>query len=117
LKLTDEQIKSIRDLYIKDLVCYSTNRNKRETLLSLLDTIETLQRENEQLQAQVARMLEALSWLKSISFSREDDLNVWPSQETREMIDAALSDAPVDYHNPADVEALEGGGQDDKGTV
>jgi phage shock protein A len=80
----------------------------RNTCMSILfDTIEALQAENEQLQAQVAELRDSLKWLKSISFSHEDDLEQWPSQETREPIEHALSNSMgVDYHNPADVEAL-----------
>jgi hypothetical protein len=45
----------------------------------------------ERLHAEVAAMRQALQWLKSISFSREDDLVEWPGKETREEIDRALS--------------------------
>jgi len=78
-----------------------------EAAMNLVDTIEALQQENEQLQAQVAELRDNLKWLKSISFSHEDDLERWPSQETRESIEYALSEsAGMDYHNPADVETL-----------
>jgi hypothetical protein len=61
----------------------------------------------QQLQAQNAELRDNLKWLKSISFSHEDDLVQWPGQETREAIEHALSDkSGTDYHNPADVEAL-----------
>ncbi len=81
------------------------------SVLSQLDdaekTIEALQQENEQLQAQVAELRDSLKWLKSISFSHEDNLEQWPSQETREPIEHALSNSMgVDYHNPADMAAL-----------
>lgn len=50
-----------------------------------------LKEENERLKAECASVKNALRWLKSISYSREDDLELWPSAETRELVDAALS--------------------------
>ena len=93
-----------------------------EQVLDLFDTIEALQQENEQLQAQVARMREALI----IANHRMPDVGHFCTcgkckrcgtdinyagykyclKCARNIIDAALSDTPADYHNPADVEAL-----------
>jgi hypothetical protein len=92
------------------------------TIGRLLDTIEALQQENEQLQAQVARMREALI----IANHRMPDVGQFCAcgkcktcgadinyagyehcvKCARGIIDTALSDTPADYHNPADVEAL-----------
>ena len=88
----------------------------------VLDTIEALQAENEQLQAQVARVREALI----IANNYMPDIGQFCTcgkcktcgtainyagykyclKCARGIIDAALSDTPADYHNPADVEAL-----------
>ena len=88
----------------------------------LFDTIEALQRENEQLQAQVARVREALTiannYMPDIGHFCTcgkckrcgADINYagykYCLKCARNIIDAALSDTPADYHNPADVEAL-----------
>ena len=93
-----------------------------EQVLNLFDTIEALQAENEQLQAQVARMRDALTVANNympdigqfcvcgkckgcgtdIGYSGYG----YCLKCARNIIDAALSDTPADYHNPADVEAL-----------
>jgi FtsZ-binding cell division protein ZapB len=81
-----------------------------------------LQAENEQLQAQVARMREALTiannYMPDIGQfcacgkckTCGADINYAGYEHcvkcARAIIDAALSDTPADYHNPADVEAL-----------
>lgn len=85
-------------------------------------TIRDLQQENERLQAQVARMREALI----IANHRMPDVGQFCAcgkcktcgadinyvgyeycvKCARMIIDKALSDTPADYHNPADVEAL-----------
>ena len=88
----------------------------------LFDTIEALQAENEQLQAQVARMRDALiianNYMPDIGHFCTcgkckrcgADINYagykYCLKCARNIIDAALSDTPADYHNPADVEAL-----------
>jgi len=88
----------------------------------LFDTIEALQQENEQLQAQVARMRDALTiannYMPDIGHfctcgqckKCGTDINYasyrYCLKCARNIIDAALSDTPADYHNPADVEAL-----------
>jgi hypothetical protein len=89
----------------------------------MLKQIEALQAENEQLQAQVARVREALI----IANHRMPDVGHFCAcgkcktcgadinyagyehcvKCARVIIDAALSDTPADYHNPADVEALQ----------
>ena len=81
-----------------------------------------MRQENEQLQARVARMREALI----IANHRMPDVGQFCAcgkcktcgadinyagyehciKCARGIIDAALSDTPADYHNPADVEAL-----------
>jgi hypothetical protein len=87
-----------------------------------VDTIEALQQENEHLQAQVARMREALiianNYMPDIGHFCTcgkckrcgADINYAGYEHcvkcARVIIDAALSDTPADYHNPADVEAL-----------
>ncbi len=88
----------------------------------MLKQIEALQQENEQLQAQVARMREALI----IANHRMPDVGQFCAcgkcktcgadinyvgyehcvKCARVFIDEALSDTPADYHNPADVAAL-----------
>jgi hypothetical protein len=86
------------------------------------EAIEALQQENEQLQAQVARMREALiianNYMPDIGQfcacgkckTCGADINYAGYEHcvkcARVIIDAALSDTPADYHNPADVEAL-----------
>ena len=85
-------------------------------------TIRDLQQENERLQAQVARMREALI----IANHRMPDVGQFCAcgkcktcganinyvgyeycvKCARVIIDEALSDTPADSHNPADVEAL-----------
>jgi FtsZ-binding cell division protein ZapB len=81
-----------------------------------------LQAENEQLQAQVARMREALTIANNYMPDVGQfcacgkcktcgaDINYAGYEHcvkcARAIIDAALSDTPADYHNPADVEAL-----------
>jgi len=93
-----------------------------EQVLNLFDTIEALQAENEQLQAQVARMRDALTvannYMPDIGQfcacgkckTCGADINYagygYCLKCARNIIDAALSDTPADYHNPADVEAL-----------
>jgi cell division protein FtsB len=108
-RLTTEQIADIKEYFSrsKEVKTSSLAMKLSHDGLKLIDTIEALQQENEQLRAQVAELRDSLKWLKSISFSHEDDLEQWPSQETREPIEHALSNSMgVDYHNPADVEAL-----------
>jgi len=81
-----------------------------------------LRQENEQLQAQVARMRDALTvannYMPDIGQfcacgkckTCGADINYagygYCLKCARNIIDAALSDTPADYHNPADVEAL-----------
>ena len=92
----------------------------RNTCMSILfDTIEALQQENEQLQAQVAQMREACilgySYL-SLIFHRADIKNwnevgmcsVKDIKHVLNELESAYKDGntPADYHNPADMEAL-----------
>jgi hypothetical protein len=69
----------------------------------LEDKIEALQQENEQLQAQAARMREALEYYADIKRWSEVNLIYVPSSNKARK---ALSATPTDYHNPADVAAL-----------
>ena len=114
MRLTDDQIKMARITYTKVV--------QDDFILDLIDTIEALQQENEQLQAQVARMRDALI----IANHRMPDVGQFCAcgkcktcgadinyvgyehcvKCARVIIDEALSDTPADYHNPADVEAL-----------
>ena len=87
-----------------------------------IEAIEALRQENEQLQAQVARVREALiianNYMPDIGQfcacgkckTCGADINYagykYCLKCARNIIDAALSDTPADYHNPADVEAL-----------
>ena len=69
--------------------------------------IEALQRENERLQAQTARMREALEAIlrEFDDFgNRRDGLRAF---EALRMAKTSLSDTPTEYHNPADVEEIE----------
>jgi hypothetical protein len=86
------------------------------------EEIKQLQAENEQLQAQVARMRDALiianNYMPDVGQfcacgkckTCGADINYAGYEHcvkcARGIIDAALSDTPADYHNPADVEAL-----------
>ena len=88
----------------------------------LFDTIEALQQEVEQLQAQVARVREALTiannYMPDIGHFCTcgkckrcgADINYagykYCLKCAKNIINTALSDTPADYHNPADVEAL-----------
>ena len=63
-----------------------------------IDEIAALREENDlqrhsiqQLSAQVAGLREGLKWLRSISYTHEDDLNPWPSKETRDYIDGLIT--------------------------
>ena len=67
------------------------------------EAIEALQQENEQLRAQVVRMRETL---KEIFELLEEHEPIWYLRKHYNLITAALSDTPADYHNPADVDAL-----------
>jgi phage shock protein A len=69
----------------------------------MLNQIEALQQEIEQLQAQAARMREALEYYADIKRWSEVNLIYVPSPDKARK---ALSATPTDYHNPADVEAL-----------
>ena len=93
-----------------------------DTIEAMRKHIETLQAENEQLQAQVARVREALTmannYMPDIGHFCTcgkckrcgTDINYagykYCLKCARVIIDAALSDTTADYHNPADVEAL-----------
>lgn len=97
MKLTDETIKRIRhNKYSVDCIQGVCALSDGDIIGNLCDTVEALQQENEQLQAQVARMRKML---------RKTQCNL-PDDSLDAEIDDALSDAPTDYHNPADVEAL-----------
>ena len=88
----------------------------------LFDTIEALQAENEQLQARLAQYRDALiianNYMPDIGHfctcgqCKKCGTNInyadygYCLKCARNIIDAALSDTPADYHNPADVEAL-----------
>ena len=88
----------------------------------LFDTIEALQAENEQLQARLAQYRDALiianNYMPDVGQfcacgkckTCGADINYAGYEHcvkcARAIIDAALSDTPADYHNPADVEAL-----------
>ena len=92
------------------------------TIEAMRKHIEALQRENEQLQARVARVREALTMANNYMPDMGHfctcgeckrcgvDINYagyeYCLKCARNIIDAALSDTPADYHNPADVEAL-----------
>ena len=83
---------------------------------------EALQQENEQLQAQMARLREALiianNYMPDVGHfctcgqCKKCGANInyasygYCLKCARVIIDEALSDTPADYHNPADVEAL-----------
>lgn len=85
-----------------------------EQVLNLFDTIEALQAENEQLQAQVARMREALIFTKEKIYEQLSNYVNDPKKfkysaisiECVQKIVRALADAS-DYHNPADVAEIE----------
>jgi hypothetical protein len=86
------------------------------------EEIKQLWQENEQLQAQVARMRDALTVANNYMPDVGQfcacgkcktcgaDINYAGYEHcvkcARGIIDTALSDTPADYHNPADVEAL-----------
>ena len=88
----------------------------------LFDTIEALQAENEQLQARLAQYRDALiianNYMPDVGQfcacgkckTCGADINYAGYEHcvkcARVIIDAALSDTPADYHNPADVKAL-----------
>ena len=121
MKLTDEQLEFIKKWMAK---CEEKDEipTKGMKIGRLLEHIEALQQENEQLQAQAARMREALI----IANRRMSDVGQFCAcgkcktcgadinyvgyehcvKCARVIIDEALSDTPADYHNPADVEAL-----------
>ena len=147
MKLSIAQVRKFK----KDFIELNGEREtKGSTIMSLIETIEALQQENngwrerydeldaghsrlfkdfcklrqenERLQAQVARMRKALIIANNympdigqfcvcgkckgcgtdIGYSGYE----YCLKCARGIIDAAISDAPADYHNPADVEAL-----------
>ena len=87
-----------------------------EQVLDLFDTIEALRQENEQLQAQVARVREALECVESdfidgvgivaCAFCGKESAKERGHQEFCVVGKALISIDTTDYHNPADVEAL-----------
>ena len=93
-----------------------------DTIEAMQKHIEALQAENEQLQARVARVRDALiianNYMPDIGHfctcgkCKRCGTDIGYSgyeyclKCARVIIDAALSDTPADYHNPADVEAL-----------
>lgn len=105
MKLTDEQLEFTKKWMAK---CEEKDEipTNGMTIGRLLEHIEALQQENEQLQAQTARMREALETIlrEFDKFgNRRDGLRAW---QALDMAKAALSDTPAEYHNPADVAAL-----------
>ena len=71
----------------------------KKWVLELLNTIEALQQENEQLQAQVARVKNAIQY---VLYHLRRGGKSWIIDK----LEPAISGTPADYHNPADVEAL-----------
>lgn len=152
MRLTDEKIADIKEYLNRSIKVTASSLIPQLSKygLDLIDTIEALQQENngwrerydeldaghsrlfkdfcklrqenEQLQAQVARMREALTiannYMPDIGQfcacgkckTCGADINYAGYEHcvkcARVIIDEALSDMPADYHNPADVEAL-----------
>lgn len=119
-KLSIDQVRKFK----KDFIELNGEREtKGSTIMSLVETIEALQQENEQLRAQVAQYREALI----IANHRMPDVGQFCAcgkcktcgadinyvgyehcvKCARVIIDEALSGTPADYHNPADVAEIE----------
>ena len=133
MRLTDEKITDIKEYLNRSIKVTASSLIPQLSKygLDLIDTIEALQQENEQLQAQldewkyeakchmdevvardkeieklraqVARMRDALEYYADIKRWGEVNLIYVPSPDKARK---ALSNTPADYHNPADVEAL-----------
>jgi len=126
LQAENEQLKADCDRFKERLQISPYGDDKIDELDEALENYkfqyEQLKQENEQLQAQVARVREALT----IANNYMPDIGHFCTcgqcktcgtainyagykyclKCARVIIDEALSDTPVDYHNPADVEAL-----------
>jgi hypothetical protein len=111
-----KQHESTKKLYEQGLTVAPVDVKR---VLDLYDTIEALQQENEQLQAQAAQMREACilgySYL-SLIFHRADiknwnEVGMCSVKDIKHVLNELESaykggNTPADYHNPADVEAL-----------
>jgi cell division septum initiation protein DivIVA len=71
------------------------------------EEIKQLWQENEQLQAQVARMREAIQeFADTANILTGSNESIIAEGSTYWKFKQVLSDTPAEYHNPADVEAL-----------
>jgi len=82
------------------------------TILDLICTIEALQQENEQLRAQVAKLQEVLRGIEKeyVNDFTDEELDEGLCSRDNAILNywvrPVLNYGTVDYHNPADVEAL-----------
>ena len=125
MRLSDEKIADIKEYLNRSIKVTASSLIPQLSKygIDLIDTIEALQQENEQLQAHVARMREALTiannYMPDIGHFCTcgkckrcgADINYagykYCLKCARVIIDEALSDTPADYHNPADVAEIE----------
>jgi hypothetical protein len=104
-----KQYKSTKKLYEQGLTVAPVDVKR---VLDLYDTIEALQQENEQLRAQVAKLQEVLRGIEKeyVNDFTDEELDEELCSRDNAILNywvrPVLNYGTVDYHNPADVEAL-----------